>query len=81
MSTRLQVILSDEDAAALREVAAQEGTTVSDWVRRSLREARRTQTTARVDERLAALRSAMAHQFPAPDIDEMLAEVERGYGG
>lgn len=79
MSTRLQVVLSDEDAASLREMAAREGTTVSEWVRRSLREARRRQTTGQVDKRLAAIRSATAHEFPAPDVDQMLAEIEQGY--
>jgi hypothetical protein len=32
-----------------------------------------------VDFKLSALERANAHSFPAPDIDEMLAEIELGY--
>jgi hypothetical protein len=81
MSTRLQVILSDAELASLKEVAAREGITVSEWVRRSLREASRRQTTGRVDARLAAVRVAADYSFPTADIDVMLDEIERGYTG
>ncbi|MBA2715916.1 MAG: hypothetical protein WKF73_08695 [Nocardioidaceae bacterium] len=80
MSKRLQVILTDEDARNLRDLAARDGVTVSDWVRRSLREARRRHTTGDVEHRLATIRAAAVHRFSAPDIDQMLEEIERGYG-
>jgi len=79
MSKRLQVILTDDDARELRQLAARDGLTVSEWVRRTLREARRRYTTGDVEQRLATVRAATAHQFPAPDIEEMLEEIERGY--
>jgi hypothetical protein len=81
MSTRLQVILSDAELASLKKVAAREGVTVSEWVRRSLREASRRQTTGKVDDRLAAVRLAASYAFPTADIDVMLDEIERGYAG
>jgi hypothetical protein len=81
MSTRLQVILSDAELASLKEVAAREGVTVSEWVRRSLREASRRQTTGRVDDRLTAVRVAADYTFPTADINAMLDEIERGYTG
>jgi ribbon-helix-helix CopG family protein len=79
MSTRLQVILSDEDAASLKEMAAREGVTVSEWVRRSLREASRRQTSGRAEERLSAIRVAAGYTFPTGDIESILQEIERGY--
>lgn len=81
MSTRLQVILTDEEAAAVREQAATEGVTVSELVRQTLRAARRRHATGDVEHRLAVVRSAAEHAFPTADIDQMLAEVERGYTG
>lgn len=79
MSVRLQVIVSDEEAAAVRALAAREGTTVSELVRQSLRASRRRWASGDVEQRLAVVRSAATHAFPAPDIDTMLAEIEQGY--
>lgn len=73
------MILADDAARELQKLAVREGVSVSEWVRRSLREARRRHTTGDVEQRLATIRAASAHQFPAPDIDQMLEEIERGY--
>ena len=81
MSTRLQVILSDEEAAELRKVAEAEGVTVSEWVRRSLRASRRQVSTTRREARLDAIGRASELDVPAPDIEQMLAEIETGYTG
>lgn len=79
MSTRLQVILSDEEATALKQAAAREGVTVSEWVRRSTREAALRQTAGRASDRLAAIRAAADFSFPTADIDVLLDDIERGY--
>jgi hypothetical protein len=79
MSTRLQVVISDEETASLKAAAEREGVTVSEWVRRALREANRRQTVGSVEARLSAIRSASELEFPTADIDDMLAEIERGY--
>lgn len=79
MSTRLQVILSDGEAAELKSAAAREGITVSEWVRRSVREAGRRQTSGRASERLALIQTAADYAFPTADIEPMLDEIERGY--
>lgn len=79
MSTRLQVILSDEEAAALRDTAAREGVTVSEWVRRSLRDADLRRSRGRTSQRLAAIAAAADYAFPSGDIEVMLKEIERGY--
>lgn len=72
-------MLSDDEAEALRLAAAREGVTVSEWVRRSLREAGRSRASGDVEQRLATIRAAYEHSFPTADIEDMLAEIERGY--
>lgn len=79
MSKRLQVIVDDAEFEELRRTARAEGTTVSEWVRRTLRLARREASSEDVDSKFAVLRAAARHNFPTADVDDMLAEIERGY--
>ena len=53
--------------------------TVAEWVRQSLRAARRQESHGDVDKKLAALGRAVQHSFPTADIDRMNEEIERGY--
>lgn len=53
--------------------------TVSEYVRQTLRSARREAASGEPARKLAAVRSAARHGFPTADIDQMLAEIERGY--
>lgn len=75
------MLLDDREFEAIQEVAAREGMTMSEWVRQLLRSARSEQPTGDRARKLAAVRDAARHRFPAPDIDQMLAEIERGYLG
>lgn len=79
VSTRLQVVLDESELDEIRSVAARHGATVSEWVRQALRQARREEALGDVEHRLAAVRFAARHQFPTADIEQMLAETERGY--
>lgn len=79
MSKRLQVVLPDEEFEQVREVARESGLTVSEWVRQVLRRARTERPADDRARKLAAIRAAAQHSFPTADIDEMLAEIERGY--
>ena len=79
MSKRLQVVFSEEEFEELRDVARSEGLTVSEWVRQKLRSARAERPTIERARKLAAVRAAARHSFPTGDIDEMLADIERGY--
>lgn len=54
--------------------------TVAEWVRQALRAARRNQPRTGANAKLEAIRAASQHSFPTADIDQMLAEIERGYG-
>lgn len=79
MSKRLQVLLEEEAFDDLREAARRQGMPVSEWVRQAIREARRREPSGDVESKLRAVREAMKHEFPAPDIDQMNAEIEQGY--
>lgn len=79
MSKRLQVLFDEAELAELRAVAKRHGMPVSEWVRQTLRAANRREPGVDVDAKVRALRAAARHEFPTADIDEMLAEIERGY--
>jgi len=79
MSKRLQVVVPDHELESFRSAARAEDLTLSDWVRRSLRDVAARRSTARPDERIEAIRRAATHAFPAPDVEQMLAEIEAGY--
>ena len=78
MSKRLQVLLADQELREIKQVARQNRMTVAEWVRQALRMARRQQPTDRA-RKLEVVRAAYKQRFPAGPIEEMLAEIERGY--
>ena len=53
--------------------------TVAEWVRQALREVRLKRPQSSMERKLAVIRKASEHAAPTADIDEMLAEIERGY--
>ena len=81
MTKRLQVLLDDDELAAIQRVARHKRVSVAGWVREALRSARDRESTGDPREKLAALREAGRHSFPTADIDAMLGEIERGYAG
>ncbi len=78
MSKRLQVLLDADEWEQLQAIARRHRTTVSEWVRRTLREAREREPAGDVGAKLQAIRAAARHQFPTADIDQMLEEIDRG---
>jgi hypothetical protein len=81
MSKRLQVLFDDAEMRELQRAARAERMTVAEWVRQTLRAARRRAPTGDAGRKVTAIRKAARHQFPTGDIDDMLAEIERGYVG
>ena len=79
MSQRLQVLLPDPEMAEIRRLARRERLTVGEWVRRQLRAARMSRSSAAPGIKLQAIRKAAAYSFPTADIPQMLDEIERGY--
>jgi len=80
MAKRLQVILRDPEYQEIQRMARSRRMSTAEWVRQALGLARRREPVGDMGKKLAAIRAAAEHNFPAPDIDIMLAEVERGYG-
>jgi hypothetical protein len=80
MAKRLQVILQDPEYREIQRVARSRRMTIAEWVRQTLSQARRNEPLAEVEEKLASVRASVRHEFPAGDIEGMLAEIERGYG-
>jgi hypothetical protein len=79
MSTRLQVVLDDEEFASIRRIAKEHRLTVSDWVRQSLRAAQREYPATDAGRKVQAVREAASHSYPTADMDGMLREIEQGY--
>ncbi len=81
MSKRLQVLLQEKELAEIQQSARRHRMTTAEWVRQALRAARRAEPRVATRKKLEVVRAAMRHAFPAPDIDEMLDEIERSYLG
>ena len=79
MTKRLQVLLDDVQLRTIQRIARREKLTTAEWVRRRLREGAEAGGRPDTASKLAAIHAAYRHEAPAPDIDQMLAEIERGY--
>ena len=79
MSKRLQVILDDAEYREVRQAARRKGLSVSEWVRRSLRDTRSAEPASDRGKKLAVVRAATRHNFPTADVAQMLREIEQGY--
>ena len=81
MRKRLQVLIEEHELQAIQRAARRDRLTVAEWVRRALREVRQLQAHASLERKLAAIHKASQYAAPTADIDQMLAEIERGYQG
>jgi hypothetical protein len=79
MIKRLQVLLDHTELAEIKKAARRQRMTTAEWVRQALRAARKAAPSSDAAKKLAAVRAASHHAFPAPDIDQMLQEIRRGY--
>jgi hypothetical protein len=73
------VVLDDAEFEEIRRAAGASRMTVSEWVRQTLRRARRQEAVGDSPRKLAAVRAAVRHEFPTADVDRMLEEIESGY--
>ena len=70
--------MDDTELRRMQRAAKQAGLTLAEWVRQALRRAEREAGPKDPSKILAALERAVAHDHPAPAIDQMLEEIERG---
>lgn len=81
MTKRLQVLLDDDELREIQRIARRQRLTTAEWVRLSLRRARAADAGGDTVQKLDAVRAAARHAFPTGDLDQLLADIERGYGG
>jgi hypothetical protein len=79
MAKRLQVILQDPDYREIQRIAKARRMSIAEWVRQALAAARRYEPLGDAGKKLDVIREAARQDFPTADIDEMLAQIERGY--
>ena len=77
---RLQVILKDPEYREIQRVARSRHMSIAEWVRQALDLARRRDPVGGVSKKLEVIRAAAQHDYPVSAIDDMLAEIEKGYG-
>jgi len=80
MSKRLQVILKDPEYREIQRAARSRRMSIAEWVRQALASARRQQPVGDVSKKLEVVRAAARLEFPSGDINQMLTEIESGYG-
>lgn len=80
MAKRLQVILQDSEYRDIQRMARSRHMSIAEWVRQALEWARRREPVADTGKKLAVIRAAAQHEFPVGEIQDMLADIEKGYG-
>lgn len=80
MAKRLQVIIQDPEYREIQRAARSRRMSIAEWVRQALVLARRREPVGGANKKLEIIRAAARYDFPVGDIDDMLAEIERGYG-
>ena len=78
MSKRLQVILDDQELREIQRIAKRNRMTVAEWVRQALRAMRREEPRGDMTKKLEVIRVAVKHSFPTGEIEEILADTEKG---
>ena len=76
----MQVLVDEAEFRRMQAAAKHHSMTLAEWVRGTLREALRQTPTGSVERKLECVRAATRHSYPSADIDQMLEEIERGYG-
>ena len=80
MAKRLQVILQDPEYREIQRMARSRHMSLAEWVRQALDRARHREPLGDAGKKLQVIRAALQHEFPTGNIDQMLAEIENGYG-
>lgn len=79
MAKRLQVILQDPEYREVQRAARARRLSIAEWVRQALAAARSREPIGDFGRKLEVIRAATRNNFPAPDMDVMLSEIEQGY--
>jgi hypothetical protein len=79
MSKRLQVLIDAKEYRLFAQIARAKGMSLGEWVRQELRRGAQETSVRDPDEKMRRLRR-LAEQcsYPTGEIDEMLADIEKG---
>ena len=80
MAKRLQVIVQDPEYRDIQRAARLRRMSIAEWVRQALVQARRSEPSREAAAKLDVIRAAARMDFPTAYIDQILEEIERGYG-
>jgi hypothetical protein len=80
MAKRLQVIIRDPEYREIQRMARSRHMSIAEWVRQALDLARRREPITDVGKKLEIIRAAVRYDYPSGEIEDMLAEIESGYG-
>ena len=71
--------MEEPEIRDIERIAHAHQMSVSEWVRQTLRAARRSEPYGDPGKKLAVVRAAVRGSFPTGPIEQMLEEVEKGY--
>ena len=74
------MILKDPEYKEIQRAERSRHMSIAEWVRQALVLARRQEPLGSVGNKLETIQTATRHDYPVSDIDDMLAEIEAGYG-
>ncbi len=78
MSQSVEILFDEAELTEIRKIADHRHLPVAEWVRRTLRLVLPRKPGV-LERRLEAVRTAARYNFPTSDVEQMLAEIERGY--
>jgi hypothetical protein len=76
MSHRLQVLLDESEMDDIRRIAKRHRLTVAEWVRQTLRAARRNEPLMDANSKLDAVRRAARYSFATAEPAQLLSEID-----
>ena len=80
VSRRLQIVMADEEYQALARAARRRGQAISQVVRDSVRRTVAEEPAMDPDRRIAAVLRFARFAGPTGDVQQLLAEIDRGRG-
>lgn len=81
MSKRLQVLMEPQEYASFQKLAKDAGLSLGEWTREALRSFASQISPKRPEKKLKDLRKYAKYHYPIGEIDQVLAEIEKGRFG
>lgn len=79
MSKRLQVLVEPGEYKQFQHIAEKKGVSMGEWVRQVLRQATASSSGKSTRQKLEHIRHFCRFKLPSGDIEQILAEIEKGY--